>query len=322
MKKVLANDGISPAGIEILENAGYTVITEHVPQDELPATINSEGYEIILVRSATKVRKDLIDVCTGLKMIGRGGVGMDNIDVEYARSKGIEVVNTPAASSQSVAELVMGHLFSTARFLHDSNRQMPINGHTDFAKLKKKYAKGVEVRGKVLGIIGFGRIGQSVARYALGVGMKVVVVDHSDEERFIEVPIFNAELVKVKMVKISQDELLGQSDFITLHVPAQASGPVLGEEEFAKMKDGVRIINAARGGVIDEDALLAAIDSGKVSFAALDVFVNEPTPRADVLSNAQISLTPHIGAATGEAQERIGEELADIIISRFGKSVS
>lgn len=322
MKKVLANDGISPAGIEILENAGYTVITEHVPQDELPATINSEGYEILLVRSATKVRKELIDVCTGLKMIGRGGVGMDNIDVEYARSKGIEVVNTPAASSQSVAELVMGHLFSTARFLHDSNRQMPINGHTDFAKLKKKYAKGVEVRGKVLGIIGFGRIGQSVARYALGVGMKVIVVDHSDEERFIEVPIFNAELVKVKMVKISQDELLAQSDFITLHVPAQPSGPVLGEAEFAKMKDGVRIINAARGGVIDEDALLAAIDSGKVSFAALDVFDNEPTPRVDVLSNAQISLTPHIGAATGEAQERIGEELADIIISRFGKSVS
>lgn len=320
MKKILANDGLSPAGVAILERAGYAVITEHILQDDLAAAINVEGYEVLLVRSATKVRRDLIDACPGLKMIGRGGVGMDNIDVDYARSKGIEVVNTPAASSQSVAELVMAHLFNTARFVHISNREMPVKGCDSFASLKKKYGKGIELRGKTLGIIGFGRIGQNLARYALGIGMKVLVVDRHPEDTFVEIPIFNAFPVKVKIVKVGINELLEQSDFISLHIPAQPSGPVIGASEFAKMKDGVRIINAARGGVMDEEALLAAIDSGKVSFAGIDVFENEPTPRQDLLSKEQISLTPHIGAATVEAQERIGEELADIIISHFGST--
>ncbi len=320
MKKILANDGLSPAGIEILESAGYTVVTEHVLQEQLADTINREGYEVLLVRSATKVRRELIDHCPGLKMIGRGGVGMDNIDVEYARNKGIEVVNTPAASSQSVAELVMTHLFKTARCVQMSKREMPETGCASCASLKKKYGKGIELRGKVLGIIGFGRIGQSVARYALGIGMKVVVADHHRDDVYVDIPIFNAETVRVKIVKTGLSELLEQSDFISMHVPAQPSGPMIGTSEFNKMKTDVRIVNAARGGVIDEDALLAAIDSGKVSFAGLDVFDNEPAPRQDLLSKEEISLTPHIGAATVEAQERIGEELADIIIDRFGSS--
>lgn len=318
MKKVLANDGISPAGQKKLEDAGYTVITEKVDQEDLARAINENEYEILLVRSATKVRKDLIDVCPGLKLIGRGGVGMDNIDVEYARLKGIKVFNTPASSSQSVAELVMAHLFSISRFVHQSHREMPVSGSSEFATLKKKYAKGVEVRGKVLGIIGFGRIGQSVARYALGAGMQVMVLDHNGDDVYIDVPIYNAETVKVKIVKVQMDELLSKSDYITLHIPAQPDGPVLSEKEFEKMKDGVRIINTARGGVVDETALIEALDSGKVSFAALDVFVNEPHPRPELLSNTKISTTPHIGAATGEAQERIGLELADIIINEFG----
>lgn len=317
--KVLANDGISPAGIKKLERAGFSVITDKVEQNDLAEAINQQNYEVLLVRSATKVRKDLIDACPGLRMIGRGGVGMDNIDVEYARGKGIDVVNTPAASSQSVAELVMAHMFNLARFVHDSNRRMPQNGNSDFATLKKKYAKGVEVRGKVLGIIGFGRIGQSVARYALGCGMKVIVSDKYNQDTYIDVTINGTDTVKVKIKKVEQEELFKKSDFITLHVPAQAGGqPLIGAEEFSQMRDGVRLINAARGGVVNEDALLAAISSGKVAYAALDVFENEPTPRKDLLNNERISVTPHIGAATVEAQERIGEELADLIIQKFG----
>lgn len=318
MIKILANDGISPAGVEKLEQAGFSVETEHIEQDKLAAAINEKGYDVLLVRSATKVRKDLIDACPGLKMIGRGGVGMDNIDVEYARSKGIQVENTPAASSQSVAELVMAHLFGLARFVHDSNRHMPQKGKSEFSSLKKKYAKGVEVRGKVLGIYGFGRIGKSVAKYALGCGMEVIVVDRNPGESIVEVEISGIAPLKVTVEKVTPEELYKRSDFITLHVPAQPDGPLIDATAFSKMKDGVRLINASRGGVVNEDALLAAMDSGKVAYAALDVFANEPSPREDVLSHDRISLTPHIGAATVEAQGRIGLELADIIIQKFG----
>lgn len=320
MTKVLANDGISPSGIEKLERAGFQVVTEMVAQDILAAAINEQNYEVLLVRSATKVRKDLIDACPGLKMIGRGGVGMDNIDVDYARSKGIEVFNTPAASSQSVAELVMGHLFSLARFLHDSNREMPAKGATEFKALKKKYAKGVELRGKTLGIVGFGRIGKAVAQYALGCGMKIIVADHYNKDTYIDVQIHGADAVKVKVYKTDLDEVLAKSDFITLHVPAQGEGALIGPEEFMKMKDGARLVNAARGGIVDEDALLAALDSDKISYAALDVFNNEPNPRQDLMSNERLALTPHIGAATVEAQDRIGVELADIIINHLGNN--
>lgn len=320
MTKILANDGISPSGIRKLEKAGFQVVTETVTQDALAAAINEQNYEVLLVRSATKVREELIDACPGLKMIGRGGVGMDNIDVEYARSKGIEVFNTPAASSQSVAELVMGHLFSLARFLHDSNRQMPANGADEFKALKKKYAKGVELRGKTLGIVGFGRIGQAVAQYGLGCGMKIIVSDHYNKDTYIDLHIHGTDPVKVKIHKTDLDEVLAKSDFLTLHVPAQGEGALIGPDEFMKMKDGVRLVNAARGGVVDEDALLAAIDSGKISYAALDVFNNEPNPRLDLLSNERLALTPHIGAATVEAQDRIGVELADIIINHLGNN--
>lgn len=317
--KILANDGIAAAGKEQLEAAGFTVVTETVAQDDLEAAINNEGYVGLLVRSATKVRQPLIDACPNLKLIGRGGVGMDNIDVEYARGKGLEVINTPAASSQSVAELVMAHLFSCARSVYDSNRQMPANGNSDFKVLKKKYAKGIELRGKTLGIIGFGRIGQFTAKYALGVGMKVVAYDpFLDGAVNIDLEIHGAGTVSVPVNPVSMDELLGSSDFISLHVPMPADGnAVLGSAEFDKMKDGVIIANAARGGVIDEDALIAALDNGKVATAALDVFVGEPAPRQDVLSHPKLALTPHIGAATGEAQDRIGTELADKITAYF-----
>ncbi|MBN4072580.1 D-2-hydroxyacid dehydrogenase [Crocinitomix catalasitica] len=313
--KILANDGISTAGVEALEADGFTVVTENVPQEQLIDAINKEGYVGLLVRSATTVRKDLIDACPNLKLIGRGGVGMDNIDVEYARSIGRHVINTPGASSQSVAEMVMGYLFSLSRSLHHSNRMMPQDGDVNFKVYKKQYGKGQELRGKTIGIVGFGRIGQSLASYCLGCGMTVVAVDIFTESANIAVNIVGHGEVNVT-VSATKDlnAVIGDLDYISLHVPKQEDGSaVIGANELNAMKDGVVIVNAARGGVVDEDALLAALESGKVRAAGLDVFENEPTPRKDLLANEKIGSTPHIGAATAEAQDRIGLELAEQI---------
>ncbi len=312
MKKILANDGIDAQGKSILEKAGFTVITDKVSQENLIHAINENNYVALTVRSATKVFKDVIDGCPNLKLIGRGGVGMDNIDVDYAKSKGILVVNTPAASSHSVAELVFAGLFSMARYTYDSNRQMPLIGEEKFDTLKKKYAQGIELGGKTLGIIGIGRIGQSVAKIALGCGMKVIA--HDPFLKSVEVPVFiyGAGNIVSKIDTVSMDEVLEQADFITLHVP---SGKVITKKEIAKMKDGVCLVNASRGGVIDETDLLEALNAGKVAHASLDVFENEPKPRKEILVHPKISLTPHIGAATIEAQERIGIELAEKIIA-------
>ena len=315
--KVLANDGIATSGIIALENAGFEVILTTVAQEQLVDYINKNKIDVLLVRSATKVRKDIIDNCPSIKIIGRGGVGMDNIDVEYARSKGINVINTPAASSHSVAELVFAHLFGMVRFLHDSNRIMPLEGDLRFKDLKKAYAKGVELKGKTLGIFGFGRIGQATAKVALGVGMKVVAYDPYIKGAELELDFFDGQKLKFNIDTISKEQVLNQADFLTLHVPAQDKY-VISTKEFKMMKDGASIVNAARGGVIDEVALVAALESGKIANAALDVFENEPSPEIQLLMNPNISLTPHIGAATGEAQNRIGSELADQIIEILG----
>lgn len=315
--KVLANDGIAESGLTALEEAGFQVCTEKVEQDQLIDTINKEKYEVVLVRSATKIRKDIIDNCPTLKMIGRGGVGMDNIDVAYAQSKGIEVFNTPASSSQSVAELVMAHLFGAVRSLYQSNREMPVKGKSDFKALKKKYAGGFELRGKTMGIYGFGRIGQAVASYALGCGMHVTAHDHSGGPYDVEVEV-GGQITTVQIQNHSLDEVLKTVDVLSLHVPS-TDGHLIGEKEFSKLKDGVVLINAARGGVVDENALLKALDSGKISHAALDVFEGEPLPKDEILQHEHISLSPHIGAATLEAQDRIGTELADNIIAFYKK---
>ena len=312
--KVLANDGISKSGIKTLEKAGFEVLITKVAQEQVANYINTHDIKVVLVRSATKVKQDLIDACPGLKIIGRGGVGMDNIDVDYARSKGIHVINTPASSSESVAELVFAHLFSGIRFLHDANRNMPLEGDTNFNGLKKAYANGLELRGKTLGIIGFGRIGQAVAKMALGLGMKVIAADKYVNEAVIRVDFYNGQFINVEMITESLEDLLKHSDFITIHVPAQ-EGYVLDKAEFDIMKNDVGIVNCARGGVINEVALVEALDAEKVLFAGLDVFENEPTPEIQILMHPKISLTPHIGAATLEAQDRIGTELAEQIIS-------
>ncbi|MEZ5055813.1 MAG: D-2-hydroxyacid dehydrogenase [Saprospiraceae bacterium] len=317
MIKVLANDGISDDGKLLLEEAGYEVQTTKIPQEELAERLNH--FDALIVRSATKVRQELIDKAPNLKLIARGGVGMDNIDVEYARGKGIKVVNTPAASSQSVAELVFAHIFSLSRFLHLSHLEMRDKGDTAFKDLKKSYAKGTELRGKTIGIIGFGRIGQAVARMAIGMGMRVLAHDPMVKEANLELdfPGFKNVGLNLKLETVQFETVLQNSDFITFHVPGGAS-PLLGANEFEQLKNGVVLINTARGGTIDEDELLKALSSGKVRGAGLDVFVGEPTPRKELLSHPNISLSPHIGASTDQAQTNIGMELAERIMEHFG----
>ncbi|MGB0477106.1 MAG: D-2-hydroxyacid dehydrogenase [Flavobacteriaceae bacterium] len=317
MAKILANDGISPSGVEALESNGYEISTTNVAQEQLINHINENQIDVLLVRSSTTVRKDLIDACPSLKIIGRGGVGMDNIDVDYARDKGLHVINTPAASSSSVAELVFAHLYGGVRYLFDANRQMPLEGDTKFKVLKKNYAGGSELRGKTMGIIGFGRIGQETAKIALGVGMNVIAHDPFMEKAALKVALGNDVTVDYSIPMASFETVIKDADFISLHVPAQDK-PVIGKKEFAMMKKGAGLINAARGGVIDEEALLDALDNGQLSFAGLDTFVNEPKPAMKVLMHPNVSLTPHIGAATKEAQDRIGTELAQQIHAILG----
>jgi D-3-phosphoglycerate dehydrogenase len=315
MPKVLANDGIDPAGLQILQDAGLEVSTDKIEQGDLMEGL--KDYEAILVRSATQVRQDLIDAHPQLSLIGRGGVGMDNIDVDYAREKGLAVVNTPAASSLSVAELSIAHLFGGVRFLHDSNREMPANGSDKFKELKKKYAKGSELKGKTLGVIGFGRIGQETARIALGIGMNVVAYDMFPKPTTIKVPIADQE-VSVMINPMDLGDLLAQSDAISLHIPhAKGDDAAIGQAQFDQMKDGVMLVNCARGGCVSEAALLDALNSGKVAYAGIDVFEEEPTNNTDLLAHPNVSLTPHIGASTGEAQRRVGEELAQQVVDHF-----
>jgi D-3-phosphoglycerate dehydrogenase len=312
--KILANDGISQAGTEALEQSNFEVVTVHVAQEQLIQFINENNITGLLVRSATQVSKDVIDGCRGLKLIGRGGVGMENIEVAYAKKQGLHVINTPEASSESVAELVFAHLSGAVRFLYDANRNMPLDGDSSFKQLKKAYSKGTELRGKTLGIIGFGKIGQATAKIALGVGMNVVYFDPAIESCALTLRFFDEQEVSFELKSNSKTEVLKTSDFISIHVPAQ-KGYILGAQEFEHMKDGVGVINAARGGTLDEVALIDALENKKVAFAALDVFESEPSPEIRILMHPNISLSPHIGAATLEAQDRIGLELANQIIT-------
>ena len=315
--KILANDGISESGKNKLEEYGFDVDLTKVSQEQLIDYINSNSVTGLLVRSATQVRKDIIDNCKSLKIIGRGGVGMDNIDVEYAKSKDIHVINTPAASSKSVAELVFSHLFGCVRFLHESNRSMPLEGDSKFKDLKKAYAKGTELSGKTLGIIGFGRIGQEVAKIGLGIGMNVIFFDKFNKEANLILDFFDGQNISFELSSSSFEDLLKDSDFITVHIPA-SDKYLLDSKEFSQMKDGIGILNLSRGGILNEEELIKSIETGKVSFAGIDTYENEPNPSIKVLMNSNISLTPHIGAATNEAQDRIGVELADKINDILG----
>jgi len=314
--KILINDGLHAAGIALLEKAGHQVDTNTIAQDDLLNKLNE--YDAILVRSATTVRKDLMDAAPNLKLIGRGGVGLDNIDVEYAKSKNISVFNTPAASSRSVAELAMAHLFGIVRSLPTVNKAMSLDGVSDFKALKKSASKGIELQGKTLGLIGFGRIGRETASIAIGCGMKIIAFDPYLTEGDIELqlhPEYNFKH-KINVKTIAKEELLASADFISLHIPG-GQGYVLDTADFAKMKDGVGIVNCARGGTISEDALLQAMDSGKVKYVATDVFEKEKPVDERILRVNSIGMSPHIGASTSEAQQPVGVELQENIIEFF-----
>ena len=312
--KILANDGISQSGIDLLEKAGFEIFNVKVAQNQLGNYINEHGIDAILVRSTTEINQELIEACPSIKLIGRGGVGMDNIDVQFAEDQGIHVINTPEASSNAVAELVFAHLFGMARFLHQSNREMPLEGDTRFNELKKMYANGIELRGKTLGIIGFGNIGQETAKIALGIGMKVIATDVVVQNATISLDFFNGQKINFNINTVPREDVFKDADFISIHTP-NIEGYLIDTNEISQMKTGVGIINTARGGVMNEVALINAIEEGKVLFAGLDVFEKEPNPEIQLLMNPELSLTPHIGAATEEAQEKIGIELANQIIS-------
>ena len=303
MVRILANDGMEKGAIDDLEAKGYEVLKDHLEGDDLSKEI--KNIDCLVVRSATKVRKDLIDIAasTGrLKLVIRGGVGIDNIDAAYALENGIQVNNTPNASSISVAEMTFGHMIAISRKIYLSNVTMREG------KWEKKKYQGTELYGKTLGLIGFGRIAREVAKRAVAFGMKVIYYDictTEDEE---------------KCICTTKEEVLRESDFISLHVPYKKGEPyVIGEKEFEIIKNGAYIINCARGGVIDENALVKALDNGKIAGAALDVFEKEPPTNEAIIKNPKISLTPHIGAATVEAQGRIGEEIVSIVDKFFNK---
>ncbi|WEK70618.1 MAG: D-2-hydroxyacid dehydrogenase [Candidatus Chryseobacterium colombiense] len=312
--KVLANDGISKAGEQALKDAGIEVLDNRVAQDHVINFINENNVDVLLVRSATKVRQDLIDACPNLKIIGRGGIGMDNIDVEYAIEKGKYIINTPTASSKSVAELVFGHFFSLARFLHESNRLMPLEGDTHFNVMKKSFSNAHELSGKTLGVIGFGSIGQEVVKIGISLGMKVKVLTRKSRTEILTLNFFDGQSVKFEITSTNDmDAFLKEADFISINTP-QTNEYIIDAPQLEKMKDGVYIVNTARGGVINEVALIDFIESNKVAGAALDVFENEPNPELPLLMNPALSLSPHVGGNTVDAQEKIGLELAEQII--------
>ena len=313
--KVLANDGISESGKNALLEAGIEFVEAKVSQEQLIDFINENKIDVLLVRSATKVREDIIDACSSLKIIGRGGVGMDNIDVEYAIEKGLYVINTPNASSRSVAEMVFAHFFSLARFLHESNRLMPLEGDTHFSAMKKSFSKAHELEGKNLGVIGFGEIGKEVIKIGISLGMKVKVLTRKPKTEKISLSFFDGQSINFDISSTQDwDEFLKDTQFISINTP-KTTEYIIDAPQFEKMQDGIFIVNTARGGVLNEVELLKAIESGKVSGAALDVFENEPSPELPLLMNPNLSLSPHLGGNTLDAQEKIGTELANQIIA-------
>lgn len=297
--RILVTDGMDKTALETLRAKGHEVVEQFYAPEELGEAIRD--FDVVVVRSATKVRANHIDAAKGsrLKLIIRGGVGVDNIDVAYAEANGIAVKNTPRASSNSVAELALAHMLSCARFVS-------IAGHTmrEGKWEKKAYGKGIELTGKTLGIVGFGRIGQKLGKMAKAIGMNVIAFD------IFHIPGIEEEL---GIPYVEMDELLAKSDFISVHAPAVDGGALINAERIAKMKDGVVIINTSRGTNVDEAALLDALNSGKVRAAGLDVYADEPATNVALYSHPMVSCTPHIGSATVEAQGRIGEELVEII---------
>lgn len=298
--RILASDGMDKSAVAALKAKGHEVVEQFYEPSELGEQL--KNYDVLVVRSATKVRTPIIDAAKEggrLKLIIRGGVGVDNIDVKYAEENGITVRNTPRASSDTVAELALAHMFSVARFISVAGHTMREN------KWEKKAYKGIELSGRTVGIIGYGRIGQALGKRAQALGMKVLAYDLYKNEA----------LENENMKYVELEELLKNSDFVSLHTPSLDGKPLINAETIAKMKDGAILINTSRGGNVDEAALLDALNSGKLFGAGLDVFCEEPSKNEALYSHPRVSCTPHIGASTSEAQKRIGAEIVDIIES-------
>ncbi|MGB0974553.1 MAG: NAD(P)-dependent oxidoreductase [Flavobacteriaceae bacterium] len=309
---VLVPNNFSEESIALLTNANLNVLTTTVAQNQLENFINSNSINVLIVRNTVEISAQLIDSCQSLKLIGQIGTSMDNIAVEHAINKGLKVINTPNASVNSVAELVFAHLYSMTRFLHQANREMPLEGDVRFNDLKKQFSTGTELRGKTLGIIGFGRTGQAVAKIALGVGMRVIAHCSSIKTTTLTLPFYNGTSVNFEITTQPLNTVLSEADFISLHTPKQ-DNYLIGESEINHMKKGVGIINTSHGSVIDEVALIKAVETKNVTFAALDVFESEPKPEIQILMNPEISLSPHIAGTTLESQERSYLELAEQI---------
>lgn len=310
---VLANDGISDSGVQLLREAGITVLDSRVSPEHLSNFINENKVDALLVRSATQVRQQLIDECPHLKIVGRGGIGMDNIDVEYAIDKGLYLINTPTASCKSVAELVFAHFFSLARFLHESNRLMPLEGETHFSALKKSFHNASELSGKTLGVVGMGNVGLEVIRIGISLGMKILAYNRTPKTSTVALSFFDGQTLNFEIKSVTLDEVLKNADFISLNT-GKTDRYLIDTDEFAMMKDGAFLVNTARGGVVNEVAMIDALESGKLAGAALDVFEKEPTPEVEILMHPGMSLSPHVGANTMDAQDRIGKELATQLI--------
>lgn len=312
--KILINDGLSTSALVQLDKTKHEIKNIHVAPSQLPKYIQTNQIEVLVVRSATKVTKELLESCPSLKLVIRAGIGMDNIDLKTAQKLGIKVRNTPSVSSRSVAELVMAHIFTGFRHLQDANRNMPLEGDTHFNQLKKSYTQAFEVKDKTLGILGFGSIGKEVAKLAYANNMRVVSLDRGKSEETLKLDFFDGQKISIKIPMLSLNELLEQSDIISIHTPA-LNQALIGAEEIQKMKTGASIINTARGGLLDERAALEALEENKLRFVAIDTFENEPTPHIQTLMHPNISLSPHIGGSTVEAQERIGQKVVEIILS-------
>lgn len=309
---ILINDGLANSAIAELEAGKHTVKNVQVAASQLINYINNNKIEALIVRSATKVTREVLEACSSLKLVIRAGIGMDNIDLAAANEFGVAIFNTPGVSSRSVAELVMAHIYTGYRHLHDANRNMPLEGDTKFSSLKKAYTNALEVNGKTIGIVGFGSIGKEVAKLAYVNGMRVIAVDNANPNNKLSVDFADGQQIEIEITLLSMEELLKESDILSIHTPALASY-LIGAKEIEQMKNGAGILNTARGGLLDEKAAIEAIENGKLSFLALDTFENEPKPQIQTLMHPNISLSPHIGGATLEAQERIGKKVVAII---------
>ena len=317
MMNILANDGLSKKAVELFEEKNITVFTKKINQEHLAEFINSNKISVLIVRSATLVTKELIDLCPSLKIVARGGIGMDNIEVDYLKSKGVEVINTPLSSVRSVAEVVFAHIMAISRNIHLSNREM-IKENIKFKELKKKFSAGIELKGKTLGIVGIGNIGKEVAKIGLGLEMNLLVYDIiKAEEVEIELNIANNKInISLPIIK-DLNILISKSDFISIHTP-KLSKPLMGRNELKKIKKNAIIVNTSRGGIIDEVELAKALDEGLIFGAGLDVFNDEMGKiSTDILNNPKISLSPHIAGSTVDSQNRIGLELFEKIIAKI-----